>query len=38
MFANEMPWIVSSPVPMFAGDTKNLTFHKDDYATLQNEY
>ena len=40
MFVNEMPWIVSSPVLMFAGDIKIFPAirNEDDYATLQNEY
>ena len=39
MFVNEIPSIVSSPILMFADDTKN--FHvirnKDDYTMLQND-
>ena len=40
MFVNEIPSIVSSPVLMFADDTKIFCVirNKDDYIMLQNDF
>ena len=38
MFVNEIPSIVSSPVLMFADDTKSFELlERDDYIALQND-